>query len=418
MRLIWDITNKCNLRCKHCGAMQLIEENKPESKDWRKIIDYGKDFVDSISLLGGEPLLHPEIEEVIEYANLNGMDVLIITNGQVDIEKLDDIMKHEIVSIIISIEGLEETNDKIRGIGSWRKAMDSLNHLVNINKNKLRKTLLGVNIVVNKLNCNEIIDFIEATKKLDITYQITPLKLTGNAQINKEMLVMDSNELLNFFEKITGYHVYNPNLKIDILKNYPITNEYLNRKFGTNYKINELACDALTNSIYADPYGNIKACHDYNKINLNMSDNNDWKEDFYLFEPFLQILHKNKENHTCSMCKHKDICIPCPLRTNLKVPSICVEAMKRNNNLSLPLSSKFKLNKPYSIIKSEDRYEVFYPNLGLNTEYSIEGIKILETIRDFKTLKDISAEVSFPPEVVYEFLLQEKGAFKVIEMRR
>lgn len=418
MKLVWDITNKCNLKCKHCGAVKLTNENETINKDWRKIIDYCKDFVDCISLLGGEPLLYPEIEKVIEYANLNGMDVFLITNGQSDIKKLDNIMKHDISSIMVSIDGLEETNDKIRGIGSWKKAMNSLNHLVNINKNKVRKTLLGVNIVINKLNSNEIIDFIESTKNLDIIYQLNNLAITGNAIINKEMFKMKSYELLNFFEKLAEYHINNSYLKINFLDNYPIVNEYLNRKCGTNYKIQEKACDVMTNSIYADPYGNIKTCYNNNDIILKITDDSSWKDDFSQFEPFLEILHEKNENTTCSMCKHKDICKPCPLKTDFKVPSICTEVMKRNKDLALPLDAEFKLDKPYSIIKSKDRYEVFYPNLGLNTEYTIEGIKILDAITDYKTLRDISEEVSFPPEVIYEFLLQEKAAHKIVEKRK
>lgn len=417
MQLTWDITNKCNLRCKHCAAISLLEENIAEYKNWKQVIDYVSDFVDTITLLGGEPLLHPEIEEIIKYADSRGKKILFITNGQADTKILDAIMKYQIVSILVSVEGLEETHDKMRGKGTWKKAINFLNYLINLNNNKPIKTQIGVNIVANKLNRNEIIKFIEATRELNIMYQVSSLSLKGNAATNKDILEISTNEILDFFEEIAEFHAKNPNLEINILNDYPIFKSYLNKKFGTSYDVKGFTCDALIGSIYVDPYGNIYTCQNHKDIKISLDTANNWNEDFSVFEPFLKLLHRKNKNNICNICDYKDICIPCPYNNNSQIPELCDEAIKRLNNLPLPLYSKFKLNDPYAIIESENRYEVFYPNLGKSTEYTIEGIKILKAIKDFKTLKDISEEVSFPPEIVYEFLLQEKKSSKVTELR-
>lgn len=417
MKLTWDITNKCNLRCKHCAAISLLEENTSEYKNWKQVIDYVSDFVDTITLLGGEPLLHPEIEELIKYADSRGKKILLITNGQADTKILDAIMKYNIVSILVSIEGLEETHDKIRGKGTWKKAMNCLNYLINLNKNKPIKTQIGVNIVANKLNRDEITKFIEATRELNIMYQITSLVLKGNAETNKDTLEISSNEILNVFEEIAEYHAQNPNVEINFLNDYPIFKSYLNKKFGTRYEIKGFTCEALIGSIYADPYGNIYTCQNHKNIKISLDTANNWNEDFSVFKPFLKLLHMKNKNNTCDVCDYKDICIPCPYNPSSEIPKFCDEVIKRLNSLPLPLYSKFRLNKPYAIIESENRYDIFYPNLGKSTEYTIEGIKILKAIKDFKTLKDISEEVSFSPEIVYEFLLQEKNSSKVTELR-
>lgn len=419
MKLTWDITNKCNLRCKHCGAISLIKQDTPENKNWKKVIDYVNGFVDNITLLGGEPLLFPEIEELIEYAHSLGIKISVITNGQADKKILDAIMKYNIESILVSFEGLEETHDKVRGKGTWEKAMNTLNLLLDLNKNKMPKTKIGINIVANKLNRYEIIKFIETNKDKNIMFQVSSLCLKGNAETNKDMLEISTSEILDLFEEITAYHILNPNVKINILNNYPVLKNYLNKKFGTNYKVKGFTCDALTGSIYADPYGNISTCQNHGEIKINLDDNNknDWNEDVSAFEPFFKLLHIKNTNNTCNICNYKDICIPCPYNANPKIPELCSESMARLNSLTLPLETKFILNKPYVIVESENRYEVFYPNLGLSTEYTIEGINILKAIEDFKSLKDISNDVSFPPEIVYEFLEQEKKSSKVIEFR-
>lgn len=415
MKLSWDITNKCNLRCKHCAAISLLEQDKAEYKDWRKVIDYVSGFVDSISLLGGEPLLHPEIEELIKYANSKGIKILIITNGQADSNIISAIMKQDIQSILVSFEGLEAAHDMVRGKGTWKKAMETLKLLTALNKTA--KTQVGVNIVANKLNRKEIISFIEATKHMNIAYQISALSLKGNAQANRDILEISIEEILDLFEELSEYNVLNPHIKINILNNYPVLKNYLNKKFGTSYNVKGFTCDALSGSIYADPYGNICICQNHSDVRINIEDSNGWVEDFSEFEPFLRLLHTRNENNVCTVCSYKEVCIPCPFNTTSQIPELCAEVIKRTNSLPLPLNARFKLNKPYAIIESDNRHEVFYPNLGINTEYTSEGIRILKAIKEFKTLKDISDEVSFPPEIVYEFLTQEKKSSKVIEAR-
>jgi len=298
MKLTWDITNKCNLRCKHCAAVSLLEEDLPEYQNWRKVIDYVSNFVDSISLLGGEPLLHPEVEDIIKYANSKDMDILIITNGQVDPSILNTIMNYKIKSILVSIEGLEANHDQVRGNGTWKKAMDSIKYLTELKTQKSQKTQIGVNIVANKLNRNDIIDFIESTKELNICYQVSSLALKGNAETNQETLRIDNNELMDFFEEIAEYHGKHPNVEINILNSYPIFKEYLNKKFGTTYEVKGFICEALTGSIYADPYGGIYACQNYHDVKINMDDNNDWNDDFLKFKPLLQLLHNKNTNNT------------------------------------------------------------------------------------------------------------------------
>lgn len=418
MKLTWDVTNRCNLKCKYCGAASLINEKKEQNTDWKKLIDYIKPFVKNITLLGGEPLLHPDIDKIIEYISLKGMHVSITTNGQVDKDVLKNIMKYNVDLIYVSIEGFKDSHDKIRGTGTWEKAIETVKYLKELNKNRLNKADIGISMVVNKLNKDEIVKFIHSTRDYGIIYQITPLLLMGNALEYKEMLEIKADELLKVFEEITEYSLNHPEVKINIANHYPIVNEYLNKKYGSNYSIDEVSCDAASSSIYADPYGNIYPCHTCKTVKINLNEKNNWNEDINEFKPFMQEVHNNGVNHLCEeICKYSDMCIPCPINKSAKTPNICKEAMKNLKDISLPLDAKFKLKKPYIIVESEEDYQVFYPNINTRTEYSVEGVNILKSISEFKTLKDISEEVSIEPEIIYKFLQQEKSSLKVIEKR-
>ncbi|MFA6941769.1 MAG: radical SAM protein [Clostridiaceae bacterium] len=416
MKLIWDVTKKCNLRCKHCGAASLLSNNIEKEDNWKNVIDYCKDSIDSVELLGGEPLLHKDIDKIIEYLSLNNIKVSIISNGQVDLWLLKKIMEYNENSIYISLEGLERTNDKIRGKGTWEKAIETIHVLKELNNNKINKTEIGLNIAINFLNYNEILSLIEFTKELNLVYQINPIVITGNAAINKDFLYIKEELLLDVYENISKYIYENPNIKINLLNEYPVINDYLNRKFGTNYLVEGKECNALVGSIYCSPEGEITPCRTFktNKMNVN---NSTFNKNFINFKELAELIEKDNKNEVCSNCKYTDICNFCPLEKEHTQPKICLIAIERLKSVKINPLTKFKLKDPYIIVNSEQNKCIYYPNLGSKTYYSPEGINILNEIIEACSIAEISQKTAFPENVIYEFLMQEKNSGKVIEIR-
>ena len=76
-----EVTDVCNIHCKGCYRMRRTGHKPPEQlkeeilflKKWRNC--------NSITLAGGESILHPDILELISFIRDNGMKALIITNG-------------------------------------------------------------------------------------------------------------------------------------------------------------------------------------------------------------------------------------------------------------------------------------------------------------------------------------------------
>lgn len=76
-----EVTDRCNIYCKGCYRQQLvghfpIEQIKEDIlflKEWRNC--------DNISIAGGEPLVHPQILEIISFIHEQGMKPLVLTNG-------------------------------------------------------------------------------------------------------------------------------------------------------------------------------------------------------------------------------------------------------------------------------------------------------------------------------------------------
>jgi hypothetical protein len=76
-----EITDRCNIYCKGCYRQQLVGHSSLEQikedilflKEWRNC--------DNISIAGGEPLIHPQIIEIVAFIHEQGLKPLILTNG-------------------------------------------------------------------------------------------------------------------------------------------------------------------------------------------------------------------------------------------------------------------------------------------------------------------------------------------------
>ena len=78
----------CNLRCNYCDTKYALDKNSGKEMTITEILDEVNKFkVKNITLTGGEPLIHDNIEELINKLTENEYKINIETNGSVDIEK-------------------------------------------------------------------------------------------------------------------------------------------------------------------------------------------------------------------------------------------------------------------------------------------------------------------------------------------
>ncbi len=134
----WHITNECNLRCKHCYH----ESYKSDDVNISKLIEiadhlcfaldkWGKKG--SFSITGGEPLMNPELLfQLLDYLETRNVDrVDLLTNGTLLSDNIIYNLKRykKLRRLQLSLEGLRETNDKIRGLNSFNKTMEAVDNL-------------------------------------------------------------------------------------------------------------------------------------------------------------------------------------------------------------------------------------------------------------------------------------------------
>lgn len=131
LNLMLSVTDRCTSNCRYCS----IPERKGQGMSVNQIFSIIDQAVElgcaRIGLWGGEPLIRPDIGEIIHYARSKGLYVTLDTNGYLVPEKIDAVL--ELSHLIISIDGREKPNDLNREPGSFKKvrrAMDAVGNRI------------------------------------------------------------------------------------------------------------------------------------------------------------------------------------------------------------------------------------------------------------------------------------------------
>ncbi len=174
--LLVEITNHCNLRCQICPNRIMKRKKGFMSLDlFKKIINDIKGKVSWVLLiLGGEPLLHKQLPEMIKFAKENGVRCDIYTNAALlDKETSKKLINSGLDRITISFDGEDaEYFEKIRTGAKYSKVLQNIIYFLDL-KRKMKSKKPYVIIQVVKLfghhkNLQLKKDFTEIFKKYNI----------------------------------------------------------------------------------------------------------------------------------------------------------------------------------------------------------------------------------------------------------
>ena len=117
----YSLLNACNARCVYCNSPAREDTRLATQDHFRILGEWARLGTVRVKLLGGEPLLHPDIGPIVEEVRRLGMRAAMVTNGFKIPERMDVIRRlHELV---ISLDGGEEAHDAQRGKGTWKRVM-------------------------------------------------------------------------------------------------------------------------------------------------------------------------------------------------------------------------------------------------------------------------------------------------------
>jgi len=128
----WELTLKCNLRCKHCGssAGNCRKDELSLQRCLELIDELDKLGNKEVTLIGGEPLMSEKWYPIAKKLSKLGKKINFVSNGTI---MNDDIIKQlketKINNFGLSIDGNKKTNDEIRGKGVFEKIISSIKKL-------------------------------------------------------------------------------------------------------------------------------------------------------------------------------------------------------------------------------------------------------------------------------------------------
>ena len=176
--LQWHITERCNLSCSHC-YQENISSEELSLNDLIKILGQYKKLLEAwrskkfpekvkghITVTGGEPFIRKDFIDLLEIlsANKEHFSFAILTNGTyLDKEMANRLHKLAPNFVQVSVEGKQETHDKIRGKGNFKKTVSALKYLVR----KRVQTLIS--FTAHRGNYQEFIDVARLGMKLGVS---------------------------------------------------------------------------------------------------------------------------------------------------------------------------------------------------------------------------------------------------------
>lgn len=190
--IYFEITSKCNAKCSYCYNNSLQNGTYVPYSKIKNIIEQAyqinqkTDFVFS----GGEPLMHPNISDIVAFGCKNQSDITIITNGYL-LKKTADVDNFYKCNFQVTIDTLDKRlHDSIRGTGSFSNIADLQRYMPNTNN---KRRILRVNL--SRDNLKYIKEFSEfALNNLYSILSFGFLVDQGRGKGNKNVLDYDNDD--------------------------------------------------------------------------------------------------------------------------------------------------------------------------------------------------------------------------------
>ena len=165
--VVWNITQQCNLKCVHCYAHAKATGGHDEltTQQGKALIDDLAQFgVPVLLFSGGEPLVREDLPDLAAYAVQKGMRAVISTNGTLIGADTARILKDIGLSYVgISLDGMEEINDRFRGVrGAFDAALEGIKNC------QAAGIKVGLRFTINKFNVGEIPNIFKLIEDMDI----------------------------------------------------------------------------------------------------------------------------------------------------------------------------------------------------------------------------------------------------------
>ncbi|HAB56526.1 MAG: mycofactocin radical SAM maturase [Acidimicrobiaceae bacterium] len=202
--LTWELTYACNLQCVHClSSSGRRDPRELTTEECEAVIDELQRMqVFYINIGGGEPTIRKDFWHLVRYAVDHGVGVKFSTNGSgIDDKVAEQLAESDYVDVQISIDGADaETNDHVRGAGSFATAVQAMEHLQAAGFAGFK-----ISVVMTRHNIPQVDEFKEMADHYGAQLRLTRFRPSGRGADSWEALHPTDQQQRELYHWLMGH---------------------------------------------------------------------------------------------------------------------------------------------------------------------------------------------------------------------
>jgi radical SAM protein with 4Fe4S-binding SPASM domain len=304
----WNLTRKCNLKCPHCYINATTQELKNEltTEESKNLIDQICEVSRPLLILsGGEPLLRPDVYELVRYGASKGLKMGLGSNGSlIDATAAKRLKNAGIETVSISLDShIPEQHDEFRGVrGSWEKAVGAIKAL------QENGVLVQVNTTLTQQNYDQIDDIMSLAENLGVeNFHLFFLVPTGRGVKMADISPAKyENMIKTTFAKVAKH-------KLNVRPSCAPQFMRIAKDMGLDMSRWIRGCLAGLYYCRVYPNGDITPCP-YLPIKLGNIREKSFKEIWFNSDMFKTLRNFDALKGKCGICEHRAVCGGCRAR--------------------------------------------------------------------------------------------------------
>jgi len=198
VNVTWEMTLKCNLRCRHClSASGERASGELSFEECCRTIDrLAAMKVFQVNIGGGEPFIRNDFHDILSYAHDRGLVTCVSTNGTlIDPYLASRLSGLKMLYLQLSLDGATaEVNDRIRGEGTYNKILAAAECLA------VNGVAFSINTVLTRLNYPQLDDLRRLAKGYGAELRVSRFRPSGRGKESRQDLAPTAEQLERFAE--------------------------------------------------------------------------------------------------------------------------------------------------------------------------------------------------------------------------
>ena len=303
-RLVFELTNLCNLNCIMCGRNATTFKPTIFNMDWFRWFEPMLDTVDEVTLMGwGEPSMHPQFTEMLEIIDRHSARKYFCSNGM-NLGKITDaIFDYHVDVFAVSLDGAtDETNSRIRRGSDINVITENLKNIVKIKKER-NLTYPWINFVfcAMKSNIHELPDLVKLAAEIGIE-EVKVVFLTAFDNILAKEVLWNEQDLVRkvFGEAETLANELGIVLKLPHIQGEDEAGDALHKDCFVSWRDFFLGSDGYIRPCMSTPI-------QFEKFDMNKSFEEMWNSEKY--QNYRRIVNDaEKMDSPCKRCYQSSHC--------------------------------------------------------------------------------------------------------------